>query len=83
MPGPKAEPIELTETQESILEQLVRRSYIILAANEQIARPLGLTCKTVRMWRNIWAEASENIAACEAAGEEERLSAQDCQSTFK
>ena len=47
MPGPKAEPIELTETQETMLEQLVRRekrcqqlvrrSHIILAANQGTA----------------------------------------------
>ncbi len=61
MPGPKAESIELTEPQETILEQivrrekscqqLVRRSQIILAANEgtaneQIAQTLGVTCNT-------------------------------------
>jgi putative transposase len=83
MPGPKAETIELTETQETILEQfvrrekscqqLVRRSQIILAANagvptEQIAQRLGLTCNTVRTWRNRWSEAAEDLLACE--GEE-------------
>lgn len=81
MPGPKPELIELTPTQESILErlvrrekssqQLVRRSRIILAANqgtanEQIARTLSVSCYTVRTWRLRWAKASENLAVCEA-----------------
>ena len=85
MPGPKAESIELTEPQETILEQivrrekscqqLVRRSQIILAANEgtaneQIAQTLGVTCNTVRTWRNRWAEAAEDLAACEAEEKE-------------
>ena len=86
MPGPKPESIELTETQESILEQLVRRekscqqlarrNQIILAAsqdtaNEQIAHRLGLTCNMVRTWRIRWAESAGTIAVC-AAEEKEK-----------
>ena len=60
MPGPKPELIELTATQERILErlvrrekssqQLVRRSHIILAANQGTAN-LSVSCYTVRTWR--------------------------------
>ena len=81
MPGPQPELIELTPTQERILErlvrreksaqQLVRRCHIILASNagaatEQIARTLAVSPKTVRTWRSRWAKASENLAVCEA-----------------
>ena len=63
MPGPQPDLIELTPSQETILErivrrekssqQLVRRSHIILAANqgaanEQIARTLAVSSHTVR-----------------------------------
>ena len=85
MPGPKPESIELTERQETILEQLVgrekssqqlvRRSQLILAANqgganEQIAQRLDVTCNTVRTWRNRWAESAENLAVCETEEKE-------------
>ena len=81
MRGPKPESIELTSTQRSILkhicrgeknpQQLVRRSHIILeadqgASNEQIAQSLGVNRNTVRTWRARWAAAAEKLAACEA-----------------
>ena len=80
MPGPKPELIELTATQEAILErivrrekspqQLVRRCHIILdanagAPNEQIAKTLGVSSNTVRTWRSRWAQESGILAACE------------------
>ena len=67
MPGPKAESVELTETQRHLLQQVIRReksmqqsvrhARIVLLAdsgvtNEQIATQLKLNRLTVRTWRN-------------------------------
>jgi putative transposase len=79
MPGPRPEPIILTDRQREMLEQmtrrtnstqgLVRRARIVLAAaeglnNEQISRNLGLNRETtVRLWRGAWLSAASRLAA--------------------
>jgi len=69
MPGPKPTPIELTPIEQQELEKLVKRhnvgqqialrGRIVLAAaegknNSEIARELGVTVATVRLWRGRW-----------------------------
>jgi putative transposase len=69
MRGPKPDPVTLSETECSELEELVRRhstpqqqalrGRIILAAaqgknNSQIARELDVCVETVRSWRSRW-----------------------------
>jgi putative transposase len=69
MRGPKPEPLTLSDTEKTELEQLVRRhgtpqqlalrGRMILAAgegknNSQIARDLDVCVDTVRMWRMRW-----------------------------
>lgn len=89
MPGPKPEPIILTDRQREMLKQLtrrtnstqglVRRARIVLAAaeghnNEQISRELGLDRETVRLWRRAWLSAAQRLAEVEEAeGEEKEL----------
>lgn len=85
MPGPIAYPITVTTPQQRVLEQivrrhtspqaLVRRAQIILAAagdayNDPIARRLGCTRKTVRMWRARWAAAAPQLTAAEVQPED-------------
>lgn len=85
MPGPKAHPIDLTEKQRSILEQvvgrektsqqMVRRANIILLAddgenNEQISIELDLNRLTVRTWRRRWSDTAEVLATAEAEEED-------------
>ena len=85
MPGPKAPPIDLTEKQRSILEQvvgrektsqqMVRRARIILLAdvgesNQEIATQLTLNRLTVRAWRGRWSETAEVLATAEAEEED-------------
>jgi putative transposase len=80
MPGPRPRPIVLTDRQRETLEHLtrrtsgtqglVRRARIVLAAaeghnNEQIARRLGINRETARLWRRVWSEAAELLAAAE------------------
>jgi transposase len=69
MPGPKPDPLNLSEAERTELEGLVRRhgtpqqlavrGRIILAAtqgknNSQIAQDLAVCVETVRMWRERW-----------------------------
>jgi putative transposase len=69
MRGPKPDPLSLTEVERNEVERLVRRhstgqqmalrGRIILEAdagknNSQIARELGLSVETVRLWRKRW-----------------------------
>ena len=71
MSGPKPMPVELSETEQQALQQLVRRHHvrqqialrgrIILAAaegqsNAEIARALHTTLDTVRLWRKRWGD---------------------------
>ncbi len=80
MPGPRPRPIVLTDPQRETLEHLtrrtsstqvlVRRARIVLAAaeghnNEQIARRLGINRETARLWRRVWSDAAELLAAAE------------------
>jgi putative transposase len=80
MPGPRPRPIVLTDPQRQTLEHLtrrrsttqglVRRARIVLAAaeghnNEQIARRLRINRETARLWRRVWSDAQELLAAAE------------------
>lgn len=71
MSGPKPIPVELSETEQHALQQLVRRHHvrqqialragIVLAAaegqgNAAIARTLHTTLDTVRLWRRRWVD---------------------------
>lgn len=82
MPGPRPEPIILTDRERQMLVQLtrrtnstqglVRRARIVLAAaeglnNEQISRNLGLNRETVRLWRGAWLSAAHRLAEVEEA----------------
>jgi putative transposase len=86
MPGPRPRPIVLTDRQRQTLEHvtrrrsstqgLVRRARIVLAAdeghnNEQIARRLGINRETARLWRRVWSDAAELLAAAEEEEKEE------------
>jgi len=86
MPGPRPAAVALTDAQRQALEsltrrhsapqQLVFRARIILAAddglgNAQIARQLGTTAVTARLWRNRWVGLSGVPDA--DLGAEERL----------
>ena len=85
MRGPKATRIELTDSQRSGLEKIVRgqksekrlvtRASVILAAakgeaTQQIAQQLCLDEKTVRKWRNRWADAMTRLSSVEAQTQE-------------
>jgi putative transposase len=85
MPGPRPRPIVLTDRQRETLKHLtlrtsstqglVRRARIVLAAaeghnNEQIARRLGINRETARLWRRVWSDAQELLAAAEKEEEE-------------
>jgi putative transposase len=79
MPGPRPRPIVLTDRQRETLKHLtrrtsttqglVRRARIVLAAeghnNEQIARRLRINRETARLWRRVWSDAQELLAAAE------------------
>lgn len=84
MPGPRPQPIILTEAQHRVLihlarratstQRLTRRACIVLAAaegynNEQIADRLGINRETARLWRGVWLENEERLGASEEAGE--------------
>jgi putative transposase len=79
--GPQPTVVELSDRQQRILKQLlrrqtssqrlVRRVNILLAAadggnNEQIAKRLGLHRESVRQWRERWLSAGAGLAAVEA-----------------
>lgn len=81
MAGPQPTVIELSDRQQRVLRQLlrrqtstqrlVRRVSIILAAadgsnNEQIAKRLGLHRESARHWRARWLSATTGLAAVEA-----------------
>lgn len=84
MRGPRPEPIDLSGTQQQILEQIVRRTsspqarviraQIILAAgrgerNQHIAEALKVARLTVQIWRARWRAAADPLAAAEMNGE--------------
>jgi len=79
--GPQPTVINVSDRQQRILKQLlrrqtstqrlVRRVNIVLAAadgsnNEQIAKRLGLHRESVRQWRERWLSAAVGLAAVEA-----------------
>lgn len=81
MAGPQPMSISLTPGQQAILDRLVRqqscpqalvrRARIVLAAatgarNEVIARQLGCSPTTVRLWRARWAAAEAELAVVDA-----------------
>lgn len=83
MPGPSPLPIQLSQRQQVILQQilrrhtssqrLVRRVQIILKANrsennEQISRQLQLNRNSVAKWRRRWHEAASKLGVLEAKG---------------
>lgn len=87
MPERKTTPIDLTERQLHCLKKIVRRqksenrlvtrSRILLAAsnrtpNRIIAKQLQVDEKTVRTWRNRWADAAQRLLEIEAASETEK-----------
>ena len=78
--SPQPKPIELSEREKRVLEQivrgqkkpqnLVRRAKIILTVaegmnNQQAAHQLKLDRETVRVWRERWLEASPILLAAE------------------
>src|SRR5215210_7211997 len=90
MPGPR--PIVLTDRQRETLEHLtrrtsstqglVRRARIVLAAeghnNEQIARRLRINRETARLWRRVWSDAAELLAAAEEEEETSEKVLREC-----
>lgn len=81
MPTPKAQPLTLSTRQQALLEQiasratnsynLVTRAKLILEAargvsNTAISQQLQLHRRRVRMWRQRWLEAGEQLASAEA-----------------
>jgi putative transposase len=83
VPSPKATPIILSDRQQTLLKQivrrstnphrLVRRSQLILAvasgtSNTQISLQLQLDRGQVRLWRHRWLGAATQLAEAEAAG---------------
>ncbi len=80
MRGPRATAIQVSPTQQAVLQRirrqqtadqrLVRRAAIILALAvnscvEAVARQLGLTRVTVRAWRDRWLEATPALQLAE------------------
>jgi transposase len=91
MPGPRPQPIVLTESQREMLvhltrrtsstQGLVRRVRIVLAAaeglnNEQIAQRLGINRETARLWRSKWLAGAQRLVSAEE--EEERKKLREC-----
>jgi putative transposase len=83
MRGPKQTPIELSERQRTILEQIVRRhsssqqqvkrvTLILTMAsgknNQQTAQESGVHRETVISWRHRWLDAVARLTAAEIAG---------------
>ena len=83
---------KLSETQQSILQtiikrrdsgqHLVRRAHAVLLASEsqkdkQVAEQVGLCERTVRTWRLRWNQQSERFAAIEAEDKDKKAKEQD------
>jgi putative transposase len=82
-------PIQVTEQQEAILQQIIRRSKspqsqvtrakIVLAGREygrrntEIARELKINSQTVSTWRGRWLEATERLAEVEETSDKRAL----------
>lgn len=82
MPGPLPTPLRVTQKQQALLEEilrrpsspqgLVQRSHIVLLSekdlsNAEIARRLGIERRCVRRWRDRFAAALPRLAETEAA----------------
>jgi putative transposase len=87
VPSPKATPIILSDRQQTLLKQIVRRStnphrlvrraQLILAvasgiSNTQISLQLQLDRGQVHLWRHRWLGAATQLAEAEAAGVSDR-----------
>lgn len=83
MPSPKATPIILSDRQQLLLKEivrrttnphrLVRRAQLVLAvasgaSNTQISQQLQLDRAQVRLWRHRWLSAATQLVEAEAAG---------------
>lgn len=83
MPIPRATPIDLTESQQTILEsilrkqtlphRLIQRARIILLANQGlsntvISQKVNLHRHQVRYWRQRWLEAEQHLKELESEG---------------
>lgn len=81
--GPKPTPIELSDRQRSLLEQIVRRqtspqqqvrrARLILSIdkgnnNQQTARRIGVHRETVQQWRSRWLAEVPRLTAAEISG---------------
>ena len=87
--GPMPTPLQVSERQEAILQQIIRRSKspqnqvtrakIVLAGraygrrNTEIARELSINSQTVSSWRGRWLEAAERLAEVENASDNQAL----------
>ena len=89
--GPKPFPIEISERQGHILDQLIRRgtvahrivqrAQIIRQSgkgkrNGHISEQLGVSMPTVQKWRERWQAAVEQLSAAEAGGDDKELERQ-------
>ncbi len=88
MAGHKPVPLELTQRQRAVLEQLsrhqncsqrlVRRARIVLACadghnNERVGELVGVHRDGVRKWRARWLQQSERLGRLELEGDENEL----------
>jgi transposase len=87
--GPKPRKLDVTEQQEAILRQIMRRAKspqslvmrakIVLAGREygrrntEIARDLNISVQTVSTWRGRWLAAQEQLSEVESAGDRQEL----------
>jgi len=88
MPSPQAEIIILSDRQQTLLKQivrrttnphrLVRRAQLILSAtagasNSKLAQQFQLDRVQVRLWRSRWLAAASQLATVEAQGSSDRV----------
>jgi putative transposase len=87
--GPMPKRLEVSEQQESILQQIIRRpkspqsqvmrAKIVLAGraygrrNSEIARELNINSQTVSTWRGRWLAATERLSEVEAGGDKQAV----------
>lgn len=87
--GPMPTQLQVTERQEAILQQIIRRSKssqsqvmrakIVLAGrtygrrNTEIARELKISSQTVSTWRERWLAATERLTEVEEIGDDQTL----------
>jgi putative transposase len=88
MRGPRAEPLPISPVQRDLLQRiqrqqtadqrLVRRATILLALADDpcvdaVARRLNLTRVTVRLWRDRWVAATDDLRRAEQASDARQL----------